>query len=228
MLDTQHEPSGTLNIANGMEIVKGKEFFSDNPESPYRYVEGSENITSERPVSRQELYKAIDDGDVALKHGRIGKANTLGFHNGHTDVTRIRNYGDFETVAHELGHHIDKQFNFSGDQSGVGAPELFANVNKRFGNAYSNLDAKGLLKEGFAEFFRDYTANRARAKADFPQFYKHFEEKLATDTALKDKVDKISRPLHHWYRQAPEERVKGPFPLSVRNLGLLIGSAPEK
>ena len=47
MLDTQHEPSGTLNIAEGMEFVKGKEFFSDSPESPCRYVEGVGNITSE-------------------------------------------------------------------------------------------------------------------------------------------------------------------------------------
>ncbi len=205
--DTKLHPSGNLNIPEEKGPVK--EYFSDNPKSPYRYQEGPENLTQERPVTRQELYKIIDEGDVALKHGRIGKKGVRGWHDGRANVVRIKDYGDFETVAHELGHYIDKRYNFSGAQDGIGANELLLNVDKRFGDAYSGLDTKGLLKEGFAEFFRDYTTNRARAKAEYPSFYERFENTISSDKALKSRVEKLSRPLHQWYRQSAHDRVKG-------------------
>ena len=62
--DTSLHTSGNLNIPEEKGPVK--EYFSDNPRSPYRYQEGPENLTQKNPVTRQELYKIIDEGDVAL------------------------------------------------------------------------------------------------------------------------------------------------------------------
>ena len=207
-LDTQLHPSSNLNIADGTKKVKPDEVqnFSDNSKSPYRYVEGEENLSMDRSVSRKEIFKAIDENFKEIRHGRIGKRGVEGFYNTRTDAIRVRNYGDFEAVAHELGHYIDKKFGFTQKPY---FDELIDNVHKRFGGGYDNLGDVGIAKEGFAEFFRDYTTNRARAKADYPMFYDSFKKALQLDKALNQKVEQVSGVLHQWYKQNPHERIKG-------------------
>lgn len=209
-LDTQLHPSSNLNIADGTKKVKPDEVqnFSDNSKSPYRYVEGEENLSMDRAVSRKEIFKAIDENFKEIRHGRIGKRGVEGFYNTRTDAIRVRNYGDFEAVAHELGHYIDKQFSFTKNNAAL-YPELIENTRNRFGEGYEQLGEAGIAKEGFAEFFRDYTTNRSRAKVDFPQFYDTFKQLLARDKELNARVEKVSALLHQWYKQHPEERIKG-------------------
>ncbi|WP_127058862.1 phage tail tip lysozyme [Veillonella ratti] len=207
-LDTQLHPSSNLNIADAVEKVKPDDvqYFSDNPKSPYRYVEGEENLTSDKPVNRQEIFKAIDENFKSIRHGRIGRKGVLGFFNTKTDAVRVRNYGDFEAAAHELGHYLDKYFGFTTKEHQA---ELVKNVHRRFGGRYDKLDSTGLAKEGFAEFYRDYTTNRARAKADFPEFYDEFTSRLKAAPELNARVEKVSAVMHQWYRQNPHERIKG-------------------
>lgn len=207
-LDTQLHPSSNLNITDAVEKVKPNDvqYFSDNPKSPYRYVEGEENLTSDKPVTRQEIFKAIDENFKSIRHGRIGRKGVLGFFNTKTDAVRVRNYGDFEAAAHELGHYLDKYFEFTTKKHQA---ELVGNVHRRFGGRYDKLDSTGLAKEGFAEFYRDYTTNRARAKADFPEFYDEFTSRLKAAPELNARVEKVSAVMHQWYRQDPHERIKG-------------------
>lgn len=207
-LDTQLHPSSNLNITDAVEKVKPDDvqYFSDNPKSPYRYVEGEENISSDKPVSRQEIYNAIDENFKSIRHGRIGRKGVLGFFNPKSDAVRVRNYGDFEAAAHELGHYLDKYFEFTTQKHQA---ELIGNVHRRFGSSYDKLDTQGLAKEGFAEFYRDYTTNRARAKADFPEFYEEFTSRLKAEPELNSRVEKVSAVMHQWYRQDPHERIKG-------------------
>lgn len=209
-LDTQLHPSSNLNIADGTKKVKPDEVqnFSDNSKSPYRYVEGEENLSMDRAVSRKEIFKAIDENFKGIRHGRIGKRGVEGFYNTRTDAIRVRNYGDFEAASHELGHYIDKQFSFTKNNAAL-YPELIENTRNRFGEGYEQLGEAGIAKEGFAEFFRDYTTNRSRAKVDFPQFYDTFKQLLARDKELNARVEKVSALLHQWYKQHPEERIKG-------------------
>ncbi|MDY3973447.1 MAG: phage tail tip lysozyme [Veillonella caviae] len=209
-LDTQLHPSSNLNIADGVEKVKVEDVqnFSDNSNSPYRYVDGTENLNIDRAVSRKEIFNIIDENFKEIRHGRIGKRGVGGFYNRRTDALRVKQYGDFETSAHELGHYVDNHFGFTKNSSSY-YPELIDNVRKRFGDGYENLGELGVAKEGFAEFFRDYTTNRARAKTDFPQFYDEFKKALASDAELNKRVENVSGVLHQWYRQNPHERLKG-------------------
>lgn len=194
--------------ANLDEHVNDTQNFSDNANSPYRYVEGEENISMDRAVTRKEIFNSIDENLKTVRHGHIGKSGIRGFYNRRTDAVRVKQYGDFEAAAHELGHYVDNHFSFTKNSS-AHYPELIENVRRRFGGGYSNLDELGVAKEGFAEFFRDYTTNRARAKADFPQFYDAFKKSLASDEALNQRVENVSGVLHQWYRQNPHERIKG-------------------
>lgn len=182
--------------------------FADNPNSPYRYVDGQENLSMNRAVSRKEIFKAIDDNFKEIRHGRIGKRGVEGYYNTRTDAIRVRNYGDFEATAHELGHYIDKKFGFTQNNKPY-FNELIDNIHKRFGSGYDQLGDVGVAKEGFAEFFRDYTTNRSRAKVDFPQFYDTFKQLIVRDKDLNARVEKVSALLHQWYKQHPEERIKG-------------------
>lgn len=190
------------------ERVNDTQNFSDNANSPYRYVEGEENISMDRAVTRKEIFSSIDENLKTVRHGRIGKRGVGGFYNRRTDALRVKQYGDFETSAHELGHYVDNHFGFTKNSSSY-YPELIDNVRKRFGDGYESLGELGVAKEGFAEFFRDYTTNRARAKTDFPQFYDEFKQALASDAELNKRVENVSGVLHQWYRQNPHERLKG-------------------
>lgn len=162
-----------------------------------------------RPVTRREIIDTVNElFNQRVKSGRLGKRkDVLGWYNRMTEVIRTRNFGDINTLMHELGHHVDHKNGFSID------PKFNAEFSKvvhdRFGNVYDKLGDEGIRKEGYAEFFHDYVSDRNKAKADFPTFYDHFTERLAKDKELNGAINKLSKVTHEWFKQAPEERVKG-------------------
>ena len=162
-----------------------------------------------RPVTRREIINTVNDlFDQRVKSGRLGKRkDVLGWYNRMTEVIRTRNFGDINTLMHELGHHVDHKNGFSIDPKFN--TEFSRVVHDRFGNVYDKLGDEGIRKEGYAEFFHDYVSDRNKAKADFPTFYDHFAERLAKDKELNGAINKLSKVTHEWFKQAPEERVKG-------------------
>lgn len=162
-----------------------------------------------RPVTRREIIDTVNElFNQRVKSGRLGKSkDVLGWYNRMTEVIRTRNFGDINTLMHELGHHVDHKNGFSIDQKFN--TEFSKVVHDRFGNVYDKLGDEGIRKEGYAEFFHDYVSDRNKAKADFPTFYDHFTERLARDKELNGAINKLSKVTHEWFKQAPEERVKG-------------------
>lgn len=166
-------------------------------------------VTQGEPVSRRDILDTINrEFNVRIKQGRLNSpSNVQGWFNRRTKAIRTREFMDPRTVTHELGHYIDDKFNFSGNPSYN--DEFIPQVKKRFGRAYDNLPTDGIRAEGFAEFFRDYTSNRERARAAFPRFYNDFEKALNRDPELKTATNKLSAIVHQWNRQAPDDRVGG-------------------
>lgn len=162
-----------------------------------------------RPVTRREIINTVNElFNQRVKSGRLGKRkDVLGWYNRMTEVIRTRNFGDINTLMHELGHHVDHKNGFSIDPKFN--TEFSKVVHERFGNVYDKLGDEGIRKEGYAEFFHDYVSDRNKAKADFPTFYDHFTERLARDKELNGAINKLSKVTHEWFKQAPEERVKG-------------------
>lgn len=162
-----------------------------------------------RPVTRREIINTVNDlFDQRVKSGRLGKRkDVLGWYNRMTEVIRTRNFGDINTLMHELGHHVDHKNGFSVDPKFNA--EFSKVVHERFGKVYDKLGDDGIRKEGYAEFFHDYVSDRNKAKADFPTFYDHFTERLAKDKELNGAINKLSKVTHEWFKQDPEERVKG-------------------
>lgn len=179
--------------------VKGKD-------TPHTGVDEVERLG--RSVTRKEIIDAVNTlFNQRVKSGRLGKKGVGGWYNPKTDVIRSGDYGDFRVIMHELGHYVDNYFKFSNE------PHFNTEFNRvvqdRFGKAYNKLGMEGIRGEGYAEFFHDYVSDRAKAKREFPEFYKHFTEAIAKEPELNGITNKLSQLVHEWHRQGGAERIKG-------------------
>ena len=187
--------------------VKGKD-------TPHTGVDEVERLG--RSVTRKEIIDAINTlFNQRVKSGRLGKEGVGGWYNTKTDVIRSGNYGDLRVIMHELGHYVDNYFKFSNEPRFNN--EFNRVIQDRFGKAYDKLGMEGIRGEGYAEFFHDYVSDRAKAKREFPEFYKHFTEKIANEPELNGITNKLSKLVHEWHRQGGVERVKGS--ISFENKG---------
>lgn len=179
--------------------VKGKE-------TPHTGIDEVERLG--RSVTRKEILDAVNNlFKQRVKSGRLGRPNVRGWYNTKTDVIRSGNYGEIPTIMHELGHYVDNYFNFSKDARFNN--EFNGVIQDRFGKAYNKLGMDGIRGEGYAEFFKDYVSDRAKAKREFPEFYKHFTEAIAKEPELNGITNKLSQLVHEWHRQGGAERIKG-------------------
>ena len=179
--------------------VKGKD-------TPHTGIDEVERLG--RNVTRKEILDAVNHlFNQRVKSGRLGKKGVGGWYNTKTDVIRSGNYGDLRVIMHELGHYVDNYFKFSNEPRFNN--EFNRVIQDRFGKAYDKLGMEGIRGEGYAEFFHDYVSDRAKAKREFPEFYKHFTEKIAKEPELNGITNKLSQLVHEWHRQGGAERVKG-------------------
>ena len=161
-----------------------------------------------RSVTRKEILDAVNNlFNQRVKSGRLGRPNVRGWYNTKTDVIRSGNHGEIPVIMHELGHYVDNYFGFSKDARFN--TEFNGVIQDRFGKAYNKLGMDGIRGEGYAEFFKDYVSDRAKAKREFPEFYKHFTEAIAKEPELKGITNKLSQLVHEWHRQGGAERIKG-------------------
>lgn len=161
-----------------------------------------------RNVTRREILDAVNNlFNQRVKSGRLGRPNVRGWYNTKTDVIRSGNYGEIPVIMHELGHYVDNYFGFSKDARFN--TEFNGVIQNRFGKAYNKLGAEGIRGEGYAEFFKDYVSDRAKAKREFPEFYNHFTEAIKNEPELNGITNKLSQLVHEWHRQGGAERIKG-------------------
>lgn len=193
--------------SKGVKPNEALQYSTKGNETPHsEQSEGVERMG--RVVSRREIIDSINSlFNQRIKTGRLGTKNAKGWYNPNSDVIRTGAYGDIPTMMHELGHYIDNHNGFSNISKFD--TELLGQVKKRFGTSYDNLDTVGKRKEGYAEFFKDYVSDRAKAKEDFPEFYKHFKETIERDKALNGIVNKLSKLTHEWHKQSSADRIKG-------------------
>lgn len=149
-------------------------------------------------VRRSDIVRALAEKlKVPIRQGRISMKRALGIYKVRPEVIRAQIMKDIETVAHEIGHHIDKRV-FSNPPSGpMGGPPwnrqpenfgvpvtgrmggLRGSVFNAFAPELHRLASPGNPgSEGFAEFVRLYVAHPARAAREAPNFYRFFEQNV--------------------------------------------------
>lgn len=192
--------------SKGVKPTEPLQYSVSGNETPHTGVDEVERLG--RNVTRKEIIDAVNTlFNQRIKSGRLGKKGVGGWYNTYTDVIRSGNYGDFRVIMHELGHYVDNYFKFSNEPRFNN--EFNRVVQDRFGKAYNKLGMEGIRGEGYAEFFHDYVSDRAKAKREFPEFYKHFTEAIAKEPELNGITNKLSQLVHEWHRQGGAERVKG-------------------
>lgn len=192
--------------SKGVRPTEALQYSAMGKDTPHTGIDEVERLG--RSVTRKEILDAVNNlFNQRVKSGRLGRDNVRGWYNTKTDVIRSGNYGEIPTIMHELGHYVDNYFNFSKDARFNN--EFNGVIQDRFGKAYNKLGMDGIRGEGYAEFFKDYVSDRAKAKREFPEFYKHFTEAIAKEPELNGITNKLSQLVHEWHRQGGAERIKG-------------------
>lgn len=192
--------------SKGVRPTEALQYSAMGKYTPHTGIDEVERLG--RSVTRREILDAVNNlFNQRVKSGRLGRDNVRGWYNTKTDVIRSGNYGEIPVIMHELGHYVDNYFGFSKDARFN--TEFNGVIQDRFGKAYNKLGMDGIRGEGYAEFFKDYVSDRAKAKREFPEFYKHFTEKIAKEPELNGITNKLSQLVHEWHRQGGAERIKG-------------------
>lgn len=192
--------------SKGVRPTEPLQYSAMGKDTPHTGIDEVERLG--RSVTRKEILDAVNNlFNQRVKSGRLGRDNVRGWYNTKTDVIRSGNYGEIPVIMHELGHYVDNYFGFSKDARFN--TEFNGVIQDRFGKAYNKLGMDGIRGEGYAEFFKDYVSDRAKAKREFPEFYKHFTEAIAKEPELNGITNKLSQLVHEWHRQGGAERIKG-------------------
>ena len=192
--------------SKGVRPTEPLQYSAMGKDTPHTGIDEVERLG--RSVTRREILDAVNNlFNQRVKSGRLGRDNVRGWYNTKTDVIRSGNYGEIPVIMHELGHYVDNYFGFSKDARFN--TEFNGVIQDRFGKAYNKLGMDGIRGEGYAEFFKDFVSDRAKAKREFPKFYKHFTEAIAKEPELNGITNKLSKLVHEWHRQGGAERIKG-------------------
>lgn len=148
--------------------------------------------------------------DLTARQGRFTLKGAIGQYDRKQDTTRVRNMSDLSTVVHEGGHAIYfaagpqlKQFIASNDH------KLMDVATNLYGGDTSTMPKATHVAEGFAEFFRVYTLNRAYVDRKYGQLAADFDKVLdAADPTLKKGLELVGQDFATWLQLPSAQLVK--------------------
>ena len=142
---------------------------------------------------------ALHDFGINITTGHVRGAGVTGQYDRKSQGIRSRVVNDLPTVSHELGHHLDNLYGLTKDLPEAARRELIDGLDAEMKAAYKE---KKWLTEGLAEYTRKYLQNRETAAIDYPEFTKHFKNRLnAKDNAL---IDQLADELNAYYSMDAE------------------------
>ncbi|WP_298704683.1 hypothetical protein, partial [uncultured Variovorax sp.] len=145
---------------------------------------------------QQQAQDLADALDVPLRSGRVkGGKDALGQFRNSDEVMRVRNVADFETVAHEAGHALEKR---------IGEP--LSDLIDRHAAELGPLDydpQRGDAGEGFAEWVRTAMFNPAAGQRQAPGFAQAFRALMQREAP--DLLERLDQAVaaHQAYLAAP-------------------------
>lgn len=200
----------STSAAQVKSVEKGKTTIKDLEQATQSR---NKNLVTERikPEKRsatksvKKLSEIIADAAKNLKstliYGNPLSRKAAGTYNPSNTLIRIKNAGDLDTVAHELGHFIDDKYDFLGQlkQSDIVAldREIQWFAERGGSNPPAQLSPKMKAeyknREGLAEFIRAYLFNPMATESIAPNLYKEFESIL--DDNAKESLTNFSEDL---------------------------------
>ncbi|MHB9144740.1 MAG: LPD38 domain-containing protein [Symbiobacteriia bacterium] len=175
-----------------------------------------------QPLQRKALIARLSKKfDVTLAKGHFNE-KAIGIYKVQPEVIRLRAWGDLQTLAHEIGHHLDKQLGL--DRLG-GDAELL----KLGSKATTKTDPATVRKEGVAEFFRLYLGDPAEAQRKAPGYYAAFEQRLESEPDLAKTIAEAQDQFRAYFAGSARDRVDAAISWNNKKapIGQRIRSLPE-
>ena len=167
------------------------------PAAPAGAPEPSQTLQS----LHQQAFDLADMVDTPLRQGRLAARDFMGQYDPSQDVFRSRAVADFDAVAHEVGHALERHT----------GPDLTA-LTQRFAGELGPLDYDPNLArvhEGFAEWFQHYLTAPAAAQREAPGFYNAFREFMAREQPeLSTAIDRAQATYQAWLNASPTVRLE--------------------
>ena len=186
-----------------------------------RDLEGVAGMTADPAFVRvQDIAQQLSDAleAVAVRTGRITMRRARGSYNRVSGVIRIRTPDNFDTLAHELGHHVEIN---------IGKPiqDLMKQHEAKLKTlAYAGAPKNALAKEGFAEFMRLMITNPAAAARAVPEFDAALRGMLARDYPdVLAAIGEGARAWRAWLEQPSADAVASTIVSGVRKTKLQAG-----
>lgn len=174
--------------------------------------------TLDRTVNRVQVMKYLmKNFQVKFAYGKT-KGKRAVYKNKYA-IIRVKDYGDFEALAHEVGHRIDTIIGVSTNQALQNELIQFAEANLEMPK---NLPPVQKAKEGVAEYFKQVlygTQNFEQMAPEERSQYKAFYEVSAelenaivdglTEKGWLDNVSELRHLIQSWLDRSPKQEIAG-------------------
>lgn len=170
------------------------------------------NKNADSLTSIGEIVKQIEkDFGVPISTGRF-KQKAYGIYKNRAEAIRTKVSNALPTIAHEIGHHLDKRYKLS-ELSSIGeAVDVLKNSRPDFFKSYS---VETRPHEAVAEFIRIYLTDRTLAKNNYPKFFVDFENALSSTKNTENNGSKdlenlkaIGDMINRYYTSEKAERAR--------------------
>jgi len=161
--------------------------------------------------------------DLTARQGRLTlKGGAVGQYSRKQDVVRVKTWNDLETLVHEGGHAVYfdagdrlKRFLAGNDTA------LKQVATDLYGGDVNTLSDAQHVAEGFAEFFRVYTLNRAYADSHYAQLAADFDAVLEAEAPqLKTGLETIGEQYRAWLQLPSQQLVRNMIVSGKQTAGL--------
>lgn len=163
-------------------------------------IRQSKEAVKDAPPSLDDLKQTAEKlFRLPINYGKTG--GSAGIYKVKEDVVRIKQPGDFLTLAHEIGHKLDNRYNLHD------LPEI-SELKSAFresliGEGYLDFQ---LPNEYVSEYVKSYMENADQTIADFPEFTKAFFSML--DDRDTDSVNRLASMSNQYYDSKTTERAQ--------------------
>ena len=154
------------------------------------------------PISLADVNRTVSNGlRITIRKGYIGNPNALGVFKIQPEVVRMQTRSDIDTIAHEVGHNLDKRYDLA---NRANYQEMIDFVNKYSPRHLSMYPQKEHIFEAIAEYFRLHLSDPVRAKQMNSNFYDLVMSSLSKKDlkGLSKSVDAVQR----WLGQTEVQR----------------------
>jgi hypothetical protein len=181
-----------------------------NKKEDSRRMDGTEEVDSEpiADLSRTKILQFISK-EFKLTIGQGKLRGKQGVYKNKFSIIRTKEYGQFEVIAHELGHHLDKIARYSSNPKIRAELIKFAEANLQLPES---MPKSTRAKEGVAEYYRQVFYNETAANVNIKDLSQALKQEMAdglTKAKLVTQTYELKRMMKAWLNRDAKTELDG-------------------